>query len=48
MRILNEINLRGTTVVVATHDTNIVNSMKKRVVELLKGRIIRDQDKGIY
>jgi cell division transport system ATP-binding protein len=48
MKILNEINMRGTTVVVATHAKDIVDSMQKRVVELDKGRILRDQQKGSY
>ena len=48
MRILNEINMRGTTVVVATHAKNIVDAMKKRVVELEKGKITRDQYRGNY
>lgn len=48
MRILNEINLRGTTVVVATHAKDIVDSMQKRVVEIEKGSILRDQQKGNY
>jgi len=48
MRILNEINLRGTTVVVATHAKDIVDSMQKRVVEIEKGVVLRDQQKGNY
>ena len=48
MKILNEINLRGTTVVVATHAKDIVDAMKKRVVELEKGKIVRDQNRGNY
>jgi len=48
MKLLDEINQRGTTVVVATHEKHIVDSMKKRVIELEKGVIIRDQQKGIY
>lgn len=48
MKLLNEINQRGTTVIVATHEKSIVNMMKKRVVALDKGHIIRDQEKGIY
>lgn len=48
MRILNEINMRGTTVVVATHAKDIVDTMKKRVVELEKGKITRDQNRGNY
>jgi len=48
MRVLNEINMRGTTVVVATHAKDIVDTMKKRVVVLEKGRILRDQNHGAY
>ncbi len=48
MKLLDEINQRGTTVVVATHEKHIVDSMKKRVIELEKGVIIRDQKKGFY
>jgi cell division transport system ATP-binding protein len=48
MKILNEINMRGTTVVIATHAKDIVDSMQKRVVELEKGRVLRDQQKGSY
>ena len=42
MKILNEINMRGTTVVIATHAKDIVDAMQKRVVELDKGRVLRD------
>ena len=48
MKILNEINMRGTTVVIATHAKDIVDMMQKRVVELDKGRILRDQQRGTY
>ena len=48
MKILNEINLRGTTVIVATHAKDIVDNMQKRVIELDKGHILRDQQRGIY
>ena len=48
MRVLNEINMRGTTVVVATHAKEIVDAMKKRVVVLEKGKILRDQNHGAY
>lgn len=48
MKILNEINKRGTTVVIATHAKDIVDAMQKRVVELDRGRILRDQQKGSY
>lgn len=48
MTLLNEINLRGTTVVIATHAKDIVNAMKKRVIEIEKGIIIRDDKRGVY
>ncbi|WP_035860821.1 cell division ATP-binding protein FtsE [Cryptosporangium arvum] len=48
MRLLDRINRTGTTVVMATHDSNIVNQMRRRVVELDRGRIIRDQARGVY
>lgn len=46
MTLLNDINLRGTTVVVATHAKDIVDKMKKRVVQIDKGNIIRDSKGG--
>jgi cell division transport system ATP-binding protein len=48
MKILNMINRRGTTVLVATHDKDIVNSMRKRVITLKQGKLVRDQEKGRY
>ena len=48
MNLLNDINLRGTTVVVATHAKDIVDQMRKRVIEIKKGRIVRDDKKGGY
>jgi cell division transport system ATP-binding protein len=48
MDLLNRINRTGTTVVVATHDTMIVDRMRKRVVQLEKGRVIRDQARAAY
>ncbi len=48
MRLLDRINRTGTTVVMATHDATIVNSMRRRVVELDNGRLVRDQARGIY
>jgi cell division transport system ATP-binding protein len=48
MKILSRINLIGTTVVMATHDRNIVNTMRRRVVELEEGELIRDQKRGVY
>lgn len=46
--LLNDINMRGTTVVVATHAKDIVDKMKKRVIEIHQGEIIRDIKKGGY
>ena len=48
MRLLDRINRTGTTVVMATHDAAIVDSMRRRVVELDAGRIVRDQSRGVY
>ncbi|MEP6599777.1 MAG: cell division ATP-binding protein FtsE [Actinomycetota bacterium] len=48
MGLLERINRTGTTVVMATHDNNIVDAMRRRVVELDTGRVIRDQARGVY
>lgn len=48
MQLLDRINLRGTTMLVATHDSQIVDKMKKRVIQLDSGYLIRDQHKGTY
>jgi len=48
MRILDRINRTGTTVVMATHDHAIVDAMKRRVIELDRGHITRDESRGIY
>lgn len=48
IQLLSRINIRGATVMVASHDREIVNKMRKRVVVLDRGRIIRDQQKGSY
>ena len=48
MRLLDEINARGTTVVVVTHNKEIVNAMRKRVVRIRKGVIISDEKEGVY
>jgi cell division transport system ATP-binding protein len=48
MRLLDRINRTGTTVVMATHDQTIVDSMRRRVVELDRGTVIRDQHRGVY
>ena len=48
MNLLNDINLRGTTIVVATHAKEIVDKMKKRVIHVSQGEIVRDDKKGGY
>jgi cell division transport system ATP-binding protein len=48
MRLLDRINRTGTTVVMATHDRGIVDTMRRRVIELDRGNIIRDQSRGVY
>ena len=48
MRLLNEINARGTTVVMATHARDIVDAMKKRVIQIEKGIIVRNDKRGGY
>ena len=47
MDLLEQINLRGTTIVMVTHAKDIVDRMKKRVIAIDKGRIVRDRE-GIY
>ena len=48
MRLLDRINRSGTTVVMATHDQSIVNQLRKRVVELKDGLVVRDEARGVY
>lgn len=48
MKLLDRINRTGTTVVMATHDSNIVDQMRKRVVQLHHGEMVRDQARGVY
>ncbi|RPF27678.1 MULTISPECIES: cell division ATP-binding protein FtsE [Georgenia] len=48
MRLLDRINRTGTTIVMATHDDEIVDQMRKRVVELADGVMVRDQSRGVY
>ncbi|HUO74937.1 MAG TPA: cell division ATP-binding protein FtsE [Solirubrobacteraceae bacterium] len=48
MRLLYRINRTGTTVLVATHDAAMVNKMRRRVLELSRGRIVRDEATGLY
>ena len=48
MLLLERINRTGTTVVMATHDYHIVDSMRRRVIELDGGTVSRDQSRGVY
>ena len=48
MKLLDRINRTGTTVLMATHDQAIVDQMRKRVIELETGRMVRDQHRGVY
>jgi cell division transport system ATP-binding protein len=48
MQLLYRINRTGTTVLVATHDSTMVDRMRRRVIELLEGRIVRDEAAGLY
>lgn len=48
MKLLDRINRADTTVVMATHDSTIVDQMRKRVIELEAGEVVRDQSKGVY
>ena len=48
MKLLDRINRTGTTVVMATHDRGIVDVMRRRVIELEGGQIVRDQARGVY
>jgi len=48
MKLLDRINRTGTTIVMATHDVAIVDQMRKRIVQLDRGHIVRDQERGIY
>jgi cell division transport system ATP-binding protein len=48
MRLLDRINRTGTTVVMATHDQRIVDAMRRRVIELDHGHMVRDQSRGVY
>jgi cell division transport system ATP-binding protein len=48
MALLERINRTGTTVLMATHDNHIVDSMRRRVIELDRGRMVRDEATGVY
>jgi cell division transport system ATP-binding protein len=48
MKLLSRINKIGTTVLMATHNKSLVDIMRRRVIELDNGRIVRDQERGVY
>jgi len=48
MRLLDRINRTGTTVIIATHDAGMVDQMRRRVIELDRGLLVRDQAHGVY
>jgi len=48
VRLLDRINRTGTTIVMATHDNGIVDQLRKRVLELDDGELVRDQMHGVY
>ncbi len=48
MKLLDRINRTGTTVIMATHDSGVVDQMRKRVIELHDGKVARDQARGVY
>ena len=48
MRLLDRINRSGTTVIMATHDRGIVDTMRRRVIELDRGVVVRDESRGVY
>jgi cell division transport system ATP-binding protein len=48
MKLLDRINRTGTTVVMATHDVSVVDQMRKRVIELENGHVVRDESRGVY
>ncbi|GMA50278.1 hypothetical protein GCM10025857_16350 [Alicyclobacillus contaminans] len=48
MKLFQRINDRGTTIVMATHNKDIVNTMRKRVIAIEGGQIVRDEQKGMY
>ena len=48
MNIFSQINLNGTTIIMATHDKTMVDYMQKRVIAIENGRVVRDERKGVY
>ena len=48
MALLDAINRTGTTIIMATHDHRVVNAMRRRVIQLDRGVVVRDQERGVY
>ena len=48
MQLFLKINARGTTVIMATHNHNLVNKLRKRVLALVSGQIVKDEENGTY
>jgi len=48
MALLDAINRTGTTIIMATHDHRVVNAMRRRVIQLDRGVMVRDQERGVY
>ena len=48
LHLLNDVNRRGTTVIMATHDSQYVNILRRRVITMLNGRVVSDEKKGKY
>jgi cell division transport system ATP-binding protein len=48
MRLLDRINRTGTTVIMATHDATVVDNMRRRVIELDRGAVVRDEAQALY
>jgi cell division transport system ATP-binding protein len=48
MKLLDRVNRTGTTVIMGTHDSGVVDQMRKRVIELHAGAVVRDQARGVY
>jgi cell division transport system ATP-binding protein len=48
IQLLSQINLQGTTVLVTTHNKTIVDILRRRVIQLAGGQVVRDQSRGLY
>ena len=48
LHLLNDVNRRGTTVIMATHDSQYVNILRRRVITMSGGRVVSDEEKGKY